>query len=210
MSGAHHHHHHHEHDNSRILAISLAMIAGFMVVEYLGGYFFNSLALMADAGHMANDALSLALALLALKLAHRFARLEQGLALLNGLSLMVIALWIVVEAIERIQAPLVIQSLPMLAVAVVGLLVNMVVARLMLGAQHDNLNIRAAYLHVLADLLGSVVAILSGLSAWLWGWYWVDPVASVLLSVLILRSGGQVVYAAVQALQKSKQGIAEQ
>ena len=153
---------------------------------------------------MANDALSLALALLALRLAHRFARLEKGLALLNGMSLIGIACWIIVEAIERIETPLVIQSLPMLAVAVIGLLVNMVVARLMLSTQHDNLNVRAAYLHVLADLLGSIVAILSGLSAFFGGWYWVDTVASMLLSVLILRSGGQIVYVAMQDLRKLK------
>ena len=92
MLGAHHHHHH-EHHDSRILFISLIIIIGFMFLEYLGGYFFNSLALIADAGHMANDALSLALALLALRLAHRFARLEKGLALLNGMSLIGIACW---------------------------------------------------------------------------------------------------------------------
>lgn len=195
----HHHDHHHTQDQG-ILGKSLFLIATFMVVEYLGGYFFNSLALMADASHMANDALSLGVALLALHLASRFPKLERRLALLNGLSLVLIALYILYEAVERWLSPEPILSVPMLMVAVLGLLVNVVVARMMLGANHDNLNVRGAYLHVLADLLGSVVAIVSGLGAWLWGWLWLDPVASALLSVIVLRSGWKLTMRAWRAV----------
>ncbi len=97
------------------------------------------------------------------------------------------------EAIQRWHAPIKMEALPMLGAAVIGLLVNIVVAWIMLKSDHDNLNIRAVYLHVPADLFGSVVAIVAGLSAWLLDWQWVDLAASAVLSVLILRSGLSVV-----------------
>ena len=189
----HHSHEHHDHSShehipqdKKILALSFAIITGFMVVEFIGGYWFNSLALMADAGHMANDSLSLFLALLALFLS---AQKQRYIALLNSGSLIVVALMILVEAIQRWQNPIEMMALPMLGVASLGLLVNLFVAKIMLNSDHDNLNIKAAYLHVLTDLFGSIIAILSGLSAYLLGWLWVDPLASIILSVLVLKSG---------------------
>ena len=189
----HHSHEHHDHSShahipqdKKILALSLAIITGFMVVEFVGGYWFNSLALMADAGHMANDSLSLFLALLALFLS---AQKQRYIALLNSGSLIVVALMILVEAIQRWQNPIEMMALPMLGVASLGLLVNLLVAKMMLNSDHDNLNIKAAYLHVLTDLFGSIIAILSGLSAYLLGWLWVDPLASMILSMLVLKSG---------------------
>ena len=186
----HHSHEHssHEHipQDKKILALSFAIITGFMVVEFVGGYWFNSLALMADSGHMANDSLSLFLALLALFLS---AQKQRYIALLNSGSLIVVALMILVEAIQRWQNPIEMMVLPMLGVASLGLLVNLLVAKMMLNSDHDNLNIKAAYLHVLTDLFGSIIAILSGLSAYFLGWLWVDPLASMILSVLVLKSG---------------------
>ena len=189
----HHSHEHHDHSShahipqdKKILALSFAIITGFMVVEFVGGYWFNSLALMADAGHMANDSLSLFLALLALFLS---AQKQRYIALLNSGSLIVVALMILVEAIQRWQNPIKMMALPMLGVASLGLLVNLFVAWIMLKSDHDNLNIKAAYLHVLTDLFGSVIAILSGLSAYFLGWQWVDPLASMILSILVLKSG---------------------
>ena len=189
----HHSHEHHDHSShahipqdKKILALSFAIITGFMVVEFIGGYWFNSLALMADAGHMANDSLSLFLALLALFLS---AQKQRYIALLNSGSLIVVALMILVEAIHRWQNPIEMMALPMLGVASLGLLVNLFVAKIMLNSDHDNLNIKAAYLHVLTDLFGSIIAILSGLSAYFLGWLWVDPLASMILSVLVLKSG---------------------
>ena len=190
-----HHHSHEHHDHSshehipqdkKILALSFAIITGFMIVEFIGGYWFNSLALMADAGHMANDSLSLFLALLALFLS---AQKQRYITLLNSGSLIVVALMILVEAIQRWQNPIEMMALPMLGVASLGLLVNLFVAWIMLKSDHDNLNIKAAYLHVLTDLFGSIIAILSGLSAYFLGWLWVDPLASMILSVLVLKSG---------------------
>ena len=189
----HHSHEHHNHSShahipqdKKILALSFAIITGFMVVEFIGGYWFNSLALMADAGHMANDSLSLFLALLALFLS---TQKQRYIALLNSGSLIVVALMILVEAIQRWQNPIEMMALPMLGVASLGLLVNLLVAKIMLNSDHDNLNIKAAYLHVLTDLFGSIIAILSGLSAYFLGWLWVDPLASMILSVLVLKSG---------------------
>ena len=189
----HHSHEHHDHSShehipqdKKILALSFAIITGFMIVEFIGGYWFNSLALMADAGHMANDSLSLFLALLALFLS---AQKQRYIALLNSGSLIVVALMILFEAIQRWQNPIEMMALPMLGVASLGLLVNLFVAKIMLNSDHDNLNIKAAYLHVLTDLFGSIIAILSGLSVYFLGWLWVDPLASMILSVLVLKSG---------------------
>ena len=189
----HHSHEHHDHSShehipqdKKILALSFAIITGFMIVEFIGGYWFNSLALMADAGHMANDSLSLFLALLALFLS---TQKQRYIALLNSSSLIVVALMILVEAIQRWQNPIEMMALPMLGVASLGLLVNLFVAKMMLNSDHDNLNIKAAYLHVLTDLFGSIIAILSGISAYFLGWLWVDPLASMILSILVLKSG---------------------
>ena len=189
----HHSHEHHDHSShahipqdKKILALSFAIITSFMVVEFVGGYWFNSLALMADAGHMANDSLSLFLALLALFLS---AQKQRYIALLNSGSLIVVALMILFEAIQRWQNPIEMMALPMLGVASLGLLVNLFVAKMMLNSDHDNLNIKAAYLHVLTDLFGSIIAILSGISAYFLGWLWVDPLASMILSMLVLKSG---------------------
>jgi len=196
MPHQHKHEHSHAHTptNKKILSTSLVIISSYMIIEFLGGYYFNSLALMADAGHMANDSLSLLLALIALFLN---AQNQKRFALLNGTSLIVVAVWILVEAIERWQYPTTMLALPMLGVAITGLLVNIFVAWLMMKGDHENLNIKAAYLHVLADLFGSLVAIIAGLSAWLLNWQWVDLVASSILSLLVLRSGINVVRQAI-------------
>lgn len=196
MPHQHKHEHSHAHTptNKKILSTSLVIISSYMIIEFLGGYYFNSLALMADSGHMANDSLSLLLALIALFLN---AQNQKRFALLNGTSLIVVAVWILVEATERWQYPTTMLALPMLGVAITGLLVNIFVAWLMMKGDHENLNIKAAYLHVLADLFGSLVAIIAGLSAWLLNWQWVDLVASSILSLLVLRSGINVVRQAI-------------
>ena len=212
MSNLYTHHNHDDHEHSehqhshipqdrKILVLSFGIISLFMVVEFIGGYVFNSLALIADAGHMANDSLSLGLAIVALWLASRSPKISQWLAVLNGSSLLLIAIYIIWEAIERLQqTPQRMDALPMVAVATIGLIVNIIVARIMLKADHENLNVRSAYLHVMADLMGSVVAIISGLFAYFLEWQWVDAVASLLLSVIILRSGWQVTKGAIKAL----------
>lgn len=194
----HSEHHHLHSDNRKVLTISFTLISVFMLIEFLGGYYFNSLALMADAGHMANDSFALLIALIAQYLS---AKNQSRIAVLNGLSLVVVALYIIWEAIERWQHPQAVQSLPMLIVAVVGLCVNGLVAWWMLKGDLHNLNLRAAYLHVLADLLGSIVAIIAGLSIFFLGWMWVDALASLILSGFILKSGYAVTKEAILSLE---------
>ena len=201
MSAPHdhsHHHHNHTPKNKTILAVSFAIISAFMVVEFLGGWYFKSLALLADAAHMANDSFSLLLALLALFLSKNK---QRWFALLNGTSLLFVAAYILYEAIRRWHNPLEMMALPMLGVATLGLLVNMFVAWLMMKGDQENLNVKAAYLHVLADMFGSMVAIVAGLSAWLLGWMWVDVVASAVLSVFIFKSGWSIVRRALAQLR---------
>ncbi|HEA3263025.1 TPA: cation diffusion facilitator family transporter [Pasteurella multocida] len=194
-----HQHSHHTHtSNRKVLVISFTLISVFMLVEFLSGYYFKSLALIADAGHMANDSFALLIALIALYLSPKN---QSRVAVLNGFSLIVVALFIIWEAIERWQSPQMIQSLPMLVVAILGLCVNMLVAWLLLKGDLHNLNLRAAYLHVLADLLGSIVAIVAALSIFFLGWMWVDTVASLILSLFILKSGYAVTKEAILNLE---------
>lgn len=183
-----------------VLGISFAIITFYMVVEFLGGYWFNSLTLMADAGHMANDSLSIFLAWIGLFLSLRW---QKWFALINGISLVWVSLWIFIEAITRWQAPIEIAALPMLGVALLGCGINLLVAFIMLKSNRHNLNIRAAYLHVLVDLFGSVVAIIAGISAYWLNWQWVDVVASGILSLFVLYSGISTVSRAVKSLYDS-------
>ena len=179
--------------NKMVLGISFAIITFYMVVEFLGGYWFNSLTLMADAGHMANDSLSIFLAWIGLFLSLKW---QKWLALINGIS-------IFIEAVTRWQTPIEIVALPMLGVALLGFGINLLVAFIMIKSNRHNLNIRAAYLHVLVDLFGSVVAIIAGISAWWLNWQWVDVVASGILSLFVLYSGISTVFQAVKSLYDS-------
>ncbi|HHF1705401.1 TPA: cation diffusion facilitator family transporter, partial [Haemophilus influenzae] len=186
--------------NKMVLGISFAIITFYMVVEFLGGYWFNSLTLMADAGHMANDSLSIFLAWIGLFLSLKW---QKWLALINGISLVWVAIWIFIEAVTRWQAPIEIAALPMLGVALLGFGINLLVAFIMLKSNRHNLNIRAAYLHVLVDLFGSVVAIIAGISAWWLNWQWVDVVASGILSIFVLQSGISTVFQVIKSLYSS-------
>ena len=192
--------HNHSSKNKMVLGISFAIITFYMVVEFLGGYWFNSLTLMADAGHMANDSLSIFLAWIGLFLSLKW---QKWLALINGISLVWVAIWIFIEAVTRWQAPIEIAALPMLGVALLGFGINLLVAFIMLKSNRHNLNIRAAYLHVLVDLFGSVVAIIAGISAYWLNWQWVDVVASGILSLFVLYSGMSTVFQSVKSLYDS-------
>lgn len=190
--------------NKMVLGISFAIITFYMIVEFLGGYWFNSLTLIADAGHMANDSLSIFLALIGLFLSLKW---QKWFALINGILLVLVAIWIFIEAVTRWQTPIEIAALPMLGVALLGFGVNLLVAWIMLKSNHDNLNIRAAYLHVLVDLFGSVVAIIAGISAWWLNWQWVDVVASAILSIFVLRSGISIVFQTIKSLYISNDNL---
>ena len=208
------HGHSHSHTaNKKTLTISLVIITTYMVVEVVGGFLTNSLALLADAGHMLSDAISLFIALMAFKFSSKIAdysktygykRFEILAAVINGATLILISVYIIYEAIERFQSPPEIQSGGMLIVAIVGLLVNVLVAWIMMrGADvKENLNMRGAYLHVISDMLGSVGAIIAALLIMFFVCCWADPLASVIVSILVLRSGYLVTKSSVHVLME--------
>ena len=190
----------------------LAITAVFMVAEAVGGVLSGSLALLADAGHMFTDVSALALSVFAMRLARRpattkrtfgYARLEILAALVNGASLLAIAGLILFEAWQRLSVPVDVQAPLMLGVATVGLLVNIAGATLLHGHAHDNLNVRGAYLHVLGDLLGSVGAIAAGIIILTTGWTIADPIASILIALLILWGAWGLVREAADILLES-------
>ena len=173
-----------------------------MVVEVIGGVLTNSLALLADAGHMLSDAAALGLSFFALKLGERkashaktfgYKRFEIIAAGLNGLTLILISLYIFYEAVHRFTNPPEVQSTGMLIISIIGLLVNIVAAWiLMSGEKDENLNVRSAFLHVLGDMLGSVGAIVAALLMIFFGWGMADPIASLIVVILIIISGWRV------------------
>lgn len=185
----------------RRLKLALGLCLAYMGVELVGGFWANSLALLADAGHMLADAGSIGLALFAAKLSQRppskkltygYHRAEILAATLNAATLLAIGLSILVEAFRRLAQPPQVASGVMLAVAVPGLVVNLAMAAVLHGGGQKNLNVRAAFLHVLTDTLGSVQVILAALAMMWFGWAWADPVASILLSGLVMFSGYRV------------------
>jgi len=197
----HDHGHDHTHGaNKRVLLISFLIITSYMIVEAIGGLLTNSLALLADAGHMLSDSISLAIALIAFKLGEKVAsksktfgyrRFEILAAVLNGVTLIVIALFIFYEAIHRFANPPEVAPTGMLIVSSIGLAVNILVAWFMMrgGDVEENLNMKGAYLHVLSDMLGSIGAIAAAFLIMFFGWGWADPLASVIVAILVLRSG---------------------
>ena len=205
MSGAdehHHGHHHHSAVNARAVGIAALLTGGFMIAEIVGGLVSGSLALLADAGHMLTDFAALAMAWAAFRVARRpadarrtygFDRISVMAAFVNGLALFAVAAWILIEASRRLANPAPVEGGLMLAVAVLGLVVNIVAFRILSGGDRENLNLRAALLHVIGDLLGSAGAIVAALVILWTGWTPVDPVLSVLVSFLILRSAWTVV-----------------
>lgn len=195
--GAHDHHHGGEEGNEKRIAIAAFLTGGFMGVELVGGILAGSLALIADAGHMLSDFGSLALAWVGFRMARRpadarrtfgFRRFPVLAAFVNGLTLFAIALWIVVEAIIRLNNPHAIEPQLMLWVAAAGLAVNLLSFAVLHGADRTNLNVRGALLHVAGDLLGSVAAIAAALVIMMTGWVAADPVLSVVVALIILRS----------------------
>ncbi|TVY03277.1 cation diffusion facilitator family transporter [Cohnella terricola] len=220
--GHDHHHHglggHNHHDSNRAgnkkgLTIALVITAGIMVLEFAGGLLTNSLALLSDSGHMLSDASSLALSLVAFWFAARpaspnktygFYRFEILAALFNGVTLFVIAGFIMREALHRFSSPPEVSSLSMILIATVGLIANLLSALALIrkGDVKNNLNLRSAYLHVLGDALGSVGAIAAGLLMLAFGWYIADPIISVLVSLLILRSAWGVIKHTVHILME--------
>ncbi len=214
------HDHHHAHggagldrpEQSRRLRLTLALAATYMVAEVVGGIWTGSLALLADAGHMLSDVAALALSLFALWLSGRpappgrtfgYQRIEILAALANGVALVVVAVLILFEAIERSAEPPAVQGLPMLLIATGGLAVNVIGLMLLARGKDDSLNLRGAWLHLLSDALGSVGAMAAGLAIWLFGWSLADPLASGLISLLVLWSAWSLLRETVDVLLES-------
>lgn len=226
----HHHHHHHGHDhhghhhhhhhfdevregNKKGLLIALIITTGIMLLEFFGGLITNSLALLSDSGHMLSDASSLLLSLVAFWFATRpaspkktygFYRFEILAALFNAITLFIIAGFIVFEAFHRFFEPPTVASGTMIIIAGIGLLANLLSAWSLIskGDVKNNVNLRSAYLHVLGDALGSVGAIIAGFLMLFFEWYIADPIISVVVAILILKSAWGVLTHSIHILME--------
>jgi len=211
----HHGHDHHDHGASgRLLLIALAATAVFALVEALAGYWAHSLALMSDAGHMVTDAAALGLGLVAQIVSRRppsqrasygYARAEVIGAFVNALAMLAVVVWIAVEAVQRLLAPQPVAGQTVMLVAALGLAINLVVAWLLSRAA-NNLNTRAALLHVMGDLLGSVAALVAGAVVFFTGWTPIDPLLSLVVAVLILQSTWSLLRQTTQVLMEAVPG----
>ena len=195
--------------DTRSLGIALGITLSFFVVELIGGILTNSLALLTDAWHMLNDVFSLGFALLAAWIALRpatpkrtygYYRIEILASFLNGIFLWVVVVFIFYEAFHRIQHPLEIESLNMLIIAFSGLIANGLSALTLSRSKDESLNVRGAFLHVVADTLGSLGAISAGLIMLFFGWYQADPLISMLIGLLIFYSSWKLVQDSVNVL----------
>lgn len=195
-------------DQSRVL-IAACLTGGFMIVEALAGWMTGSLALVADAGHMLTDTISLGLAWYAFRLSGRagtarltygFERVKTLVAYTNGVTIFAVALWIGYEAVVRFIAPTPVLAGPMLWVAVAGLAVNALAFAVLHGGDRQSLNMRGAILHVIGDMLGSLAAIAAALIILATGWTPADPILSVLVAVLILSTAWSLMRDAAHVL----------
>jgi cobalt-zinc-cadmium efflux system protein len=194
---AHDHGHQHLASNERRVFWALIITAAFMLVEVAGGLISGSLALLADAGHMLTDAIALLFSWIAFRMARNpaddkrsygYHRLQIVAAFVNGLTLVLVVGWIVIEAVRRIAEPVAIMGDTMLAVAVAGLFVNLAAFWIIHGGDKDNLNLASAAAHVMGDILGSAATIAAALVIIVFGWTLADPVLSLLVALLILKS----------------------
>jgi cobalt-zinc-cadmium efflux system protein len=209
MHGSHSHRHDHaghahgaDANNEWRMGLAALLTGAFMFAEVVGGIVSDSLALLADAGHMLTDFAALALAWFAFRLARRpadwkrtfgFDRFQVLVAFANGLSLFAIAAWIVFEAIERLKMPGEVDGGIVAVFGVLGLIVNIAAFTLLRGGDRDNLNVRGAAIHVLGDMLGSVAALIAGGVILATGWTPIDPLLSLLIAAIIVWSGWGVV-----------------
>jgi cobalt-zinc-cadmium efflux system protein len=207
---AHSHANRHERGHARgSLKVALIITATFLIAEFVGALYTNSLALLADAGHMLTDVAALSLSFFAMRFASRratprmtygFYRVEILAALLNGVFLVLVALYIFYEAYHRFLDPATVKADWMLIVAIVGLLANLASAWVLFGKHHESLNIRGAFFHVLTDAIGSVGAILASIAIIASGYQVADPLISIVVAVLILWSSWILIRDAVDIL----------
>ncbi len=203
----------HVHDSFRDLPLQrlwivLSFTTIFMFVEAIVGYWSGSLALLADAGHMLNDVFSISLAIMGIHIARGkstaqrtfgFKRVEVFSALLNGVSLLVIAYFIIREAINRLQYidSLQIMGPLVMGTAIVGLIINIIGMKLLQSASEESINVAGAYHHVVADMLGSIAALIAGIGIFLWDAMWLDLLASSFVALMVAKSGLMITKKAV-------------
>jgi cobalt-zinc-cadmium efflux system protein len=190
------HQHVEEGRSPKILAWAVMLTLSFAAIEVIAGFWSNSLALISDAGHMMTDSTALGLALLAQYIATRppspknsfgFGRAEALAAFINALAMLAVVAWIVIEAAHRFANPEPVQGKAVFIVALIGLAINLMVAWL-LSRDQKSVNTRAALVHVIGDLLGSVAALIAGAVIYFTGWLTIDPLLSLVVSMLILKS----------------------
>lgn len=213
----HDHHHDHAHGSAALLALALALTAGFMVIEFAGGLISGSLALLADAGHMLTDAAALGIAWAAVLIARRpadlrrtfgYQRLRVLATFVNGCALMFITAWICIEAVQRFLKPAPVDGVTVLWIGSAGLAVNLAVFALLRRGDSHDMNVAAATLHVLGDLLGSVAAIAAALIIMYTGWMPIDPLLSIFVCLLIVRSAWSLIRRSTHILMEgSPEGI---
>jgi cobalt-zinc-cadmium efflux system protein len=210
LSSGHTHSHGPRSDASVVrLKIALALTFIYMIAEAVGGFLTNSLALLADAGHMLTDVAAMTLTLFAFWFASRpatpkktygYYRMEILAAFVNGVALVLLSFWVIYEAIERWQAPPEVKGAQLLLIAFGGLVVNLIAAWLLHSGHKHDLNMRGAFLHVIGDLLGSVAAIIAGILIVTSGWMWADAAGSILISLIIIVGAWRLILDSVNVL----------
>ena len=217
MSHAHHHQAYGHGPAATLvrLSVTLALVLVYMLAELVGGLLANSLALLADAGHMLSDAGALGLALFAHWFSRRpatpqhtygYHRVEILAAFVNAAALIAVALFIFVEAIDRLRNPVTVAAPLMMAIATGGLVVNLISLWTLHGGRHDTLNMRGAWLHVLTDTLGSIQVLIAGALILAFGWRWADPLASAIIGLLIVYASWSLLRQSVAILMESAPG----
>lgn len=214
--GFHGHHHGHSHDHShdipRALTKALLVTVFFMLVEAVGGYYANSLALLGDAAHMLTDVGAILLSLFAYWVSRRpstptmsfgYHRAEILGALASGLGIWFIAGLLVYEAVERLSTPPEVQGPIVFFVATVGLVANLASMKMLHSSKDESINVRAAYLHLLADSLGSVGAVVAGAVLWLTDWRLIDPILTIVFAAMMIVGSWQLVKESVGVLMES-------
>jgi cobalt-zinc-cadmium efflux system protein len=217
MGHGHHHHGHGHHGhggsagarNSKRLLLTLFLVGTYMIAEVIGGLYTNSLALLADAGHMLSDVGALSLSLFAIWISQKpatpkhtygYYRTEILAALINGSALIAISAFIFYEAYHRLRDPQPVLGSTVLLIAMGGLVINLTSLWILHAGKDESLNVRGAWLHILSDLLGTFGVLVGGFLIWQYGWYWADPAVSFVIGTLVIFASWHLLREAVGVL----------
>ena len=199
--GHQHHHHHTQRGNRLLITVLLNLV--ITIAEFIGGIFSNSLALISDAFHNLSDTVAILIAYITERVSKKasdrkhtfgYKRIQILAAMFNAVTLIAISVYLIFEAWDRYQNPQPIKSLVMLSVALIGLLANLLSVLLLQSQRKENLNIKAAYLHLIGDTLSSVAVIVGGVLIYFYEWYWIDPLITVLISLYIIKETYVILY----------------